>query len=107
MRTPTRRFVLGGLAAVSAPLASVAGSPAAASPDAEMIRLCEAHPAVLVVLADYGSGQDDCPIWQAYVCSRDAIHAAKPVTLAGIVAKARAAKAEAFNPETGTENPNG
>lgn len=101
---PPRRGLLGILAALTA---SPAVAVAASSADAEMIRLCEAHPAILAALDVHGSGDDDCPLWLAYVRSRDAIHAAVPVTLAGIIAKARAAKAEAVNPEAGTEIPHG
>jgi hypothetical protein len=49
---------------------------------------------------------EDCPRWLDYERSRDAIHAVVPVTLAGMVAKARAAKIEARN-VNGTENPEG
>ena len=104
VKVPRRRGFLGILAAVAVTPAAAATTPSA---DAELIQICEAHPAVLKALDEHGSGEDDCPFWLAYVRSRDAIHTAVPVTLAGIIAKARAAKAEAVNPETGTEIPHG
>ena len=39
--------------------------------------------------------EEDGPAWQAYERNRDAISAASPQTLAGMTAKARAAKLEA------------
>jgi hypothetical protein len=72
--------------------------------DADLIRLCEAHPAIIRRAEEDSTYEDDCPLWLAYERSRDAIGAAVPVTLAGMVAKARAAKAEARN-SNGTESP--
>ena len=112
----SRRYLLGGLAAIAAnPTATLPTQAAdtdaldrrsAPNPDAELIRICEAHPAIIGAVNEYGSGEDDCPLWQVYERSRNAINAAVPVTLAGMVAKARAAKAEARNLD-GTESPNG
>jgi hypothetical protein len=73
--------------------------------DADLIRICEGHKAVVEGLHQCNC-MEDCAHWQAYERSRDAIHAAVPVTLAGMVAKARAAKIEALNVD-GTENPDG
>lgn len=88
-------------------LALVAGaSPGTANPDAELIRLCAEHPALLDAYNRDG-GYVDCevdPLWHAYSRSRDAIGAAQPRTLAGMLAKARAAKAEAALPG-GREQP--
>ena len=76
-----------------------------ASPDADLIALCEAHPALIeAVNADDGDCGDDDPVWAAYVASRDAISEAKPQTTAGMRAKALAAKAEARTPD-GSELP--
>jgi hypothetical protein len=107
-----RRDVLGGLAALAAPFPVLAAEgvssahtlPARRSeppPDAELIRLCAEHPARIAAANDHGSGLDDCPLWLAYERSRDAICNAKPQTMAGMIAKAKAAKAEAtdFNGE--------
>ncbi|WP_043838366.1 hypothetical protein [Muricoccus aerilatus] len=104
VKVPPRRGFLGILAAVAVTPAAATIAP---SPDADLIRICEAHPAILKALDKHGSGEDDCPFWLAYVRSRDAIHTAVPMTLAGMIAKARAAKAEAFNSESGTEIPHG
>ncbi|MFC0389491.1 hypothetical protein [Muricoccus vinaceus] len=112
----SRRNLLSGIAAMSIGPAAVLATHATAAtlnrrsapdPDAELIRICEAHPSIIAAVNDYGSGEDDCPLWQAYERSRDAIHAAVPVTLAGMVAKARAARAEALNPKNGTVSPSG
>uniref|UniRef100_UPI0005C143E2 hypothetical protein n=1 Tax=Muricoccus aerilatus TaxID=452982 RepID=UPI0005C143E2 len=65
------------------------------NPDADLIRLCDAHPTLLAELKAKGTGRDYCPRWQAYERNRDAISAAVPMTMAGIIAKALAAKAEA------------
>jgi hypothetical protein len=70
-----------------------AGSPATA--DADLIRTCAEHAGQIAAVNERGSGEDDCPLWLAYARSRDAIRAAVPTTVAGMVAKARAAKAEA------------
>jgi hypothetical protein len=75
------------------------------SPDADLIRICDGHAAVLEALESCNC-LEDCPRWLDYERSRDAIHAAVPVTMAGVVAKARAAKIEARNVD-GTENPDG
>ncbi|MBI0538985.1 hypothetical protein D9599_25875 [Roseomonas sp. KE2513] len=104
VKVPPRRGFLGILAAVAVTPAAAATT---LSADAGLIQICDAHPTVLKALDEHGSGEDDCPFWLAYVRSRDAIHTAVPVTLAGIVAKARAAKAEVFNPGSDTENPHG
>jgi len=97
----SRRNLLGGLAVLATAPAVALAAP---TPDAELIRICEAHPAVMDAVSDLGSGRDDCPYWKAYERSRDAIFDAKPVTMAGMLAKARAAKAEARTP-SGVEDP--
>ena len=106
----SRRTLLGSLAAlvtvpVSANAVAATRRPAP-SPDAELIRICEAHLEIIRAAERDSTIEDDCPLWQAYERSRDAIHAAVPLTLAGVMAKARAAKAEALNPN-GSENPEG
>jgi hypothetical protein len=93
--TPTRRGLLAGFAAV----------PAAAIPtpapdaDAELIRLCERH---IANIRAYnrgpdvaGIGCDDDPLWQACERTEAAIDALPPQTIAGVVAKAMVARAEA------------
>jgi hypothetical protein len=93
---PTRRFLLS--TAALAPFA--AHSPAAAPPDAdaELIGLCSAH---IAALRAYNRANDalveleDHPLWQACQRTEEAIEARPPQTLAGIVAKARLAAAEA------------
>jgi hypothetical protein len=68
---------------------------ALANADADLIRICAEHAGHIAAVNEHGSGEDDCPLWLAYARSRDAIRAAVPMTVAGMVAKARAAKAEA------------
>ena len=68
------------------------------NPDAELIRLFEAHGALSRACdaSDPESTLDmkDDPLFRAYGESCDLIRAARPKTLAGIVAKAKAAVAE-------------
>jgi hypothetical protein len=84
--------------------ASAAPAAVGPSPDTELIALCAAHPALIAAFNEFGSGGENDPLWCAYAVSRDAIDAAKPQTLAGMRAKALAAKAEARSPD-GSEEP--
>jgi hypothetical protein len=72
-------------------------------PDAELIRLCAEHPRLIA--AYDGDDDEDGSAWAAYERSRNAIAAARPQTVFGMVAKARAAKAEARCLD-GIERPN-
>jgi hypothetical protein len=70
-----------------------------ANPDAELIRICDGHAALIdAVNADPADMDDSSPLWRAYTQSRHAISEAQPQTLAGMMAKARAAKVEARTP---------
>ncbi|HEY8612362.1 MAG TPA: hypothetical protein VIL69_13850 [Roseomonas sp.] len=112
----SRRNLLGGLAVLAITPGAVLTAQAATADtldrrpapnrDAELIRICAEHNANREAYCAYGGHleQEDDPLWLAYERTRDAIAAAVPVTLAGMVAKARAAKAEAQNTD-GTENP--
>ena len=67
------------------------------NPDADLIAACEQHPALL---AAYNADPDE---WEGPKCAAmtrtcELIRDAKPQTMAGVVAKARAAKAEALGP---------
>ena len=114
--TTGRRRLLSGLTALagvpsSADLVDTAAAaplapPKPPHPDAELIALCARHPALIDTVNNSPIDFDKCPAWQAYEASRDAIHDARPVTLAGTRAKALAAKAEALRPD-GTEDPDG
>jgi len=79
-----------------APRADKPGTPPG-DPDAELIRTCAQH---IVNLRAYNSrggrleAKDD-PLWHIYKKTMDAITAAEPQTIEGMLAKARAAKAEA------------
>ena len=81
-------------------LSSTSISPAPLS-EAELIRLCNAHASLIDAYngSDPMVEMDDSPTWAAYVHSRDAIGSAQPQTMAGVLAKARAAKAEARTPD--------
>lgn len=77
-------------------------------PDAELLRICAQH---IVNLRAFNAStvdaeEDDDPLWTAYTRTRDAIGGAKPCTLDGMLAKARAAKAEARSP-AGIDDPEG
>lgn len=63
-------------------------------PDAKLIRMCDAHASKIVAVND-GDKRDDHPDWKAYEQSCDFIAGNKAITLAGVLAKARAAEAEA------------
>ncbi|MEJ0047395.1 MAG: hypothetical protein WDN04_15750 [Rhodospirillales bacterium] len=72
--------------------------PGAEPPDADLIRICREHDDDRRAYDDSeGTGDDLDALWDAYECSRDVISDAKPQTLAGIVAKAAAAKADAVD----------
>lgn len=109
-RRSSRRAMLLGAAvlpgvASAAPLASAIPTPSQLpNPDAELIALCAQHPALFDAASTSPLIFDKCPAWEAYVVSRDAIHDARPVTLAGMRAKALIAKIEARNLD-GSEEP--
>ena len=104
-RRSTRRAML--LGAVVLPGAAAAPLASTPNPDAELIALCSRHPGLIAAFnTSIGDWSDNDPAWAAYAASRDAIHDARPITLAGMRAKALAAKAEALRPD-GTEDPDG
>lgn len=108
-RTPSRRLLLTGATALASIAASMSASAAPAavgpSPDAALIALCAAHPALIDAYNTCdGPSEAEEAAWDAYAASRDAIDDARPVTLAGMRAKALAAKAEARGPD-GSESP--
>lgn len=70
-----------------------------AGADAELVRLCAEHPARIAAVNAGPDENEDGPSWAAYEASRSAIAMARPATLAGLLAKARAAKAEAASPD--------
>lgn len=84
-------------------------SPATATlADADLIRTCHLHPAYIKAYNLHGGDLEleKDPLWKAYEQSRDAISDFVPQSIAGMLAKAHAAKAEAANKD-GTENPDG
>lgn len=97
-RSGRRGALLGALGlAATAALPAVART---AHPDAELITLCAEHIRNRAAYNDHGGylEPEDCPLWIAYERTCDAISAAKPQTIEGIMAKARAAQAEARMP---------
>lgn len=89
-----RAGLLALLAAPALPGAAVLAMTAATpAPDGELIALCQRHAALFEAV---NSGQatpgsdGDCPVWAAYFAACDAIGDAVPVTMAGVLAKARA-----------------
>ncbi|MFT8245220.1 hypothetical protein [Roseomonas sp. BN140053] len=101
---PTR--ILAVLRRVERELVAQLKPPAPADADAELVALCAQH---ITNMDNYNRDggileYEVDPLWQAYERTRDAIHAAVPQTLAGMLAKARAAKAEARGLR-GDENP--
>jgi hypothetical protein len=113
----TRRAVLAGAAATapimplpSETLRRIAREIEATSrpthPDADLIRTCAEHIANRDAFNAYEGNLEpkDNLLWRAYCRTWDAIRDAKPQTIEGIIAKARAAKAEAQDPD-GTEDP--
>ena len=78
------------------PTLPYAAAPAAnGNPDHDLIRRCAEHPACMAAVKAAPDEEEDGPAWHAYERNRDAISAAQPQTLAGLIAKARAAKLEA------------
>ena len=104
-RSPTRRAMLLGAAVLPGTAAAAPpASPLPPGPDAALIALCNRHPALIAAFnTGDGDGSDSDPLWIAYATSRDAIHDAQPQTLAGMRAKALAAKAEARSPDGSEE----
>ncbi len=105
----TRRGLLGGAAVlVVAPMTTAAL--AHAHPDADLIAVCAEHAVnVAAYHRDGGLGDFDDydPLWEACARTRDVISEAKPHTLDGMLAKARAAMAEATAGFSGDEDPDG
>jgi hypothetical protein len=104
MARMTRRLVLA--AGISLPVSASAQPIAATSPDADLIRFCAEHVVNMDAFNRDSSDLDaeDNPLWVAYERTRDAIHEARPQTVEGMLAEARAAKSEALMPD-GRENP--
>ena len=77
---------------------SAALAEATDNPDAELIRLCAAHGAIARACDESDPESsldiDDDPLFYAYGLSCDLIRKARPVTLAGIIAKAKAVVVE-------------
>ena len=97
-------FAAGAVAAKTV-LPAVVGTDTVFNPDADLIRLCEQHDQNRRASnADLEDADDDNALWLAYLDTKYAIDAAQPQTMAGMIAKARAAKGEAAAPD-GSECP--
>lgn len=83
------------LAAAPAALAAPLAVPAAAHPDAELLRLCEAHAAAKAAFENDGLDAEDSPLWGPYDAICDRITATRAHTMDGVIAKGRAAIVEA------------
>jgi hypothetical protein len=126
-RSVTRRSAFAGLSAAlslpaGAPILAVGAAadaailtglttPVSAEPvevDAELIRICTEHVAVLKAINVLDRRREPEPeaLLSAYQRTRDAISHAVPCTMAGIVAKAAACKAEAIVVD-GADEPQG
>lgn len=105
----TRRGLLSGAAVLAvAPMTTAAL--AHAHPDADLIAVCAEHAVnVTAYNRDGGLGDFDDydPLYEAYARTRNVISEAKPHTLDGMLAKARAAMAEATADFGGEEDPDG
>ena len=99
-----RDAAAGGLAVLIMGMSAVAAS-AETNPDADLIRTCAEHianrDAYNARAGEVLTEQD--PRWHAYARTLDAISDARPQTLAGLVAKAKATKAEATRPDGAVE----
>lgn len=89
-------------AALAGGIAALAARPAAAvpNPDAELIAMCERLPRLIDAVNDATADVDQeagVPEFDAYAAALDYIRDATPRTLAGWMAKARAAKREALD----------
>jgi hypothetical protein len=91
-------------AAVSMP--SPTGIPLMSPEDAELITICEQHSFYWHATAAHDCTSDGDPRWTALNRAVDAIDAAKPVSLAGLAAKARATKLQILQPD-GSEDLDG
>jgi hypothetical protein len=102
-----RRLMLGAALLTGAAGGAALTAPVSLHPDAALIALGQADPGLVDAL---NSDDRDCdasnPRWVAYEASRNAISTARPQTLAGMRAKALAAKAEALMPD-GSESCDG
>ena len=90
-----------GAAAVGGAAGTERAQSAPTHPDAELIVACKRHPALLAAWSRELASTNDEAIWRgegpagvAYDANRDLIAAARPQTMAGVLAKARAARAE-------------
>lgn len=81
-----------------------AGTSDRAITDQELMGLCAQHIVNRKALLDCPLDPDNSPHWAPYASTHDAISAARPTTLAGLAAKAQAAKSEA-RIQAGEEDP--
>jgi len=73
----------------AAAITAQTGASEGSETDSSLIGLCGAFPALLAAFND--DPRDDNPFWEPYIAACRAISAMQPNTMAGIVAKARAA----------------
>ena len=83
----------------------------ARNPDAALIRTCTQHIANMNAYnaCQYPTGDEAeaGPLWREYIKTRDAISAAKPKTVDGMIAIAKAALAESAGEDPSFHGPDG
>jgi hypothetical protein len=99
MSASSRRSILAGtpLAAMFAAMPCVTLGQINA--DKKLIELCKQHIANMEAFCACPLDSDVSPHWPPYEATEDAVAKAQPMTLAGLAAKARVAKAEALQPD--------
>lgn len=83
------------------PVPAGSATPAQTGPDAAIVALCAEHAANVAAFGLHGGEveQEHDPFWPPYERTCRAVSAVRPATMDGVLAKARAAKAEAGKDE--------
>jgi hypothetical protein len=98
----SRRSALGASLAVL--LGGKVTQASAEHPDAELIELCRRHKVNRIAFIMDERDCDENPHWEPYLATENAISEAEPVTMAGVIAKAKAAIHEATCLRTGDQD---
>lgn len=93
MIRPSRRALMGGIVLMAAPIAPASAVVISASPDAALIRECNAY---IAALGAYNSDlsrveDEDNPLWHALSDIEGRLERMEATTLAGLAAEARIA----------------
>jgi hypothetical protein len=93
---------------IESQLSKLGAAAAGDHPDAEFIRFCAGHQSKLKAFEADQRDSDESPFWPPYNHSLRVINEVEPKTIEGLVAKAYAAKVEAYNHgRDGQEDPEG